>query len=52
MILAPKIFFSKHKNKAEFKKLDDSEVPSCDFQALEPLQPPHPQQPQQPQWPQ
>ena len=34
-----KIFFSKHKNKAEFKCLDDSEVLSSDFQALEPLQP-------------
>ena len=35
----PKNFFLKHQNKAEFKNLDDSEVPSCDFQALEPLQP-------------
>ena len=29
----PKIMNSKHQNKAEFKNLDDSEVPSCDFQA-------------------
>ena len=28
------IFFSKHQNKAEFKNLDDSEVPSCDFPGL------------------
>ena len=27
-------FFSKHKNKAEFKCLDDSEVLSSDFQVL------------------
>ena len=26
--------FSKHQNKAEFKNLDDSEVPSCDFPDL------------------
>jgi hypothetical protein len=26
-----KYFFSKHQNKAEFRNLDDSEVPSCDF---------------------
>ena len=32
-------FFSKHKNKAELKCLDDSEVLSNDFQALKPLQP-------------
>ena len=30
----PKIFFSKHKNKAEFKYLDDSEVLSSDFSGL------------------
>ena len=30
-----KIFFSKHKNKAEFKCLDDSEVLSSDFPGLE-----------------
>ena len=35
----PKITFFKLQNKAEFKNLDDSKVPSCDFQALEPLQP-------------
>ena len=29
-----KIFFSKHKNKAEFKCLDDSEVLSSDFSGL------------------
>jgi hypothetical protein len=29
-----KIFFSKHKNKAEFKCLDDSEVLSSDFPGL------------------
>ena len=27
-------YFSKHQNKAEFKNLDDSEVPSCDFPGL------------------
>ena len=31
MILPPKIFFSKHQNKAEFKNLDDSKVLSSDF---------------------
>ena len=35
----PKIIFSKLQNKAEFNNLDDSEVSSCDFLALEPLQP-------------
>jgi hypothetical protein len=30
----PKNFFSKHKNKAEFKCLDDSEVLSNDFPGL------------------
>ena len=30
----PKNFFSKHKNKAEFKCLDDSEVLSSDFPGL------------------
>ena len=30
----PKTFFSKHKNKAEFKCLDDSKVLSSDFQDL------------------
>ena len=44
-----KIFFSKHKNKAEFKCLHDSKVLSSDFQALKPLQPQWPQLPQQPQ---
>ena len=34
MILPPKNIFSKHQNKAEFKNLDDSEVPSCDFPGL------------------
>ena len=34
MILPPKNIFSKHQNKAEFKNLDDSEVPSCDFLGL------------------
>ena len=29
-----KLFFSKHKNKAEFKCLDDSEVLSSDFPGL------------------
>ena len=33
-ILPPKIIFSKHQNKAEFKNLNDSEVPSCDFPGL------------------
>ena len=28
------ILFSKHQNKAEFKHLDASEVPSCDFPGL------------------
>ena len=32
-----KVFFPKYKNKAEFKNLDDYEVLSSDFQALEPL---------------
>ena len=45
-----KKIFSKHKNKAEFKYLDDSSV--LIFQALRPLQPQWPQWPQQPQWPQ
>ena len=31
MTLPPKNIFSKHQNKADFKNLDDSEVPSCDF---------------------
>ena len=35
----PKIISSKLQNKAEFNNLDDSEVSSCDFLALEPLQP-------------
>jgi hypothetical protein len=30
----PKLFFSKHNNKAEFKCLDDSEVLSSDFSGL------------------
>ena len=30
----PKNIFSKHQNKAEFKNLDDSEVPICDFPGL------------------
>jgi hypothetical protein len=30
----PKTFFSKHKNKAEFKCLDDSDVLSSDFPGL------------------
>ena len=30
----PKIIFFKHQNKAKFKNLDDSEVPSCDFSGL------------------
>ena len=48
-----KIFcFSKHQSKAKFKNLDDTEVLSSDFQALEPMQPQWPLQPQQPQWPQ
>ena len=34
MILPPKIFFSKHQHKVEFKHLDDFEVPSCDFPGL------------------
>jgi hypothetical protein len=34
MILPPIIIFSKHQNKAEFKNLNDSEVPSCDFPGL------------------
>ena len=34
MILPQKIIFSKHQNKAEFKNLDDSEVPSYDFPGL------------------
>ena len=34
MILPQKTFFSKHKNKAEFKCLDDSEVLSSDFSGL------------------
>jgi hypothetical protein len=34
MILPPKIIFSKHQNKAEFKNLNDSEVLSCDFPGL------------------
>ena len=52
MILPQNIIFSKHQNKAEFKNKDNSEVPSSNFQTLEPLQPQRPQQPQQPQWPQ
>ena len=44
-------FFSKHQNKAEFKNLNDSEVLSSDFQALEPLQPHWPHRPLQPHWP-
>jgi hypothetical protein len=35
----PQNFFSKSYNKAESKNLDDSEVLSSDFQALESLQP-------------
>ena len=31
--------FSKHQSKAKFKNLDDTEVLSSDFQALEPMQP-------------
>ena len=50
MILPKKNFFSKHKIKAEFKCLDDSEVLSSDFPGLKPLQPQWPQWPQQPQW--
>jgi len=34
MIILQKNIFSKHQNKAEFKNLDDSEVPSCDFPGL------------------
>jgi hypothetical protein len=34
MILPPKNFFSKRKNKAKFKCLDDSEVLSFDFPGL------------------
>ena len=34
MILPPKIIYSNHQNKVEFKNLDDSEVPSCDFPGL------------------
>jgi hypothetical protein len=34
MILPQKIIFSKHQNKAEFKNLDVSEVPSYDFPGL------------------
>jgi hypothetical protein len=34
MILPPKNIFSKHQNKAEFKNLDDFEVPSSDFSGL------------------
>ena len=34
MTLSPKNILSKHQNKAEFKNLDDSEVPSCDFPGL------------------
>ena len=34
MIKPKKNFFSKHQNKAEFKNLNDSEVPSCDFPGL------------------
>ena len=30
----PQSFFSNHKNKAEFRCLDDSEVLSCDFTGL------------------
>jgi hypothetical protein len=29
-----KIICLKHQNKAEFKNLDDSEIPSCDFPGL------------------
>ena len=31
MILPQNIIFAKHQNKAEFKDLDDTEVPSYDF---------------------
>ena len=34
MILTQKTFFSKHKNKAEFKYLDEFEVVSSDFPGL------------------
>ena len=34
MILPLKNIFSKHQNKAEFKNLDDYEVPSYDFPEL------------------
>ena len=34
MILPQKNIFSKHQNKAEFKNLDDYEVPSYDFPGL------------------
>jgi hypothetical protein len=34
MILTTKNIFSKHQNKAKFKNLDDSEVPSSDFPGL------------------
>ena len=34
MIILQKNIFSKHQNKAEFKSLDDSEVPSFDFPGL------------------
>ena len=47
----PKILFSKHQIKPEFKNLDDSEVLSSDFPALTILQPLWPHRPQQPHWP-
>ena len=34
MTLPEKTIFSKHENKAEFKNLNDSEGPSCDFSGL------------------
>ena len=34
MILPPKKYVSKHQNKAEFKNLEDSEVPSSDILGL------------------
>ena len=39
MIISKKRKSSKYQYKAEFKNIDDSEVLSDDFQALDPLQP-------------
>ena len=46
-----KILFSKHRNKAEFKNLCDSEVLSSDFPGLKTLQPHWPHRPLQFCWP-